>query len=136
MNDRIGLIPAVPLVRLPRFVRRPLATGLFTMPPKKSSSAPENAPPADTGIENFETALNELEQIIDTLERDELGLEEGLKQFERGVALARDCQRTLQHAEQRVLTLISDSDLLDNDLPDEIAALTTSASADEAEGRE
>jgi exodeoxyribonuclease VII small subunit len=51
---------------------------------------------------SFEDALQELEAIVDRLERGDLSLEESLKSFERGVALTGVCQRALSDAEQRV----------------------------------
>lgn len=50
----------------------------------------------------FETALVELESLVGQLEQGELGLEESLQRFERGVALVRTCQAHLQLAEQKV----------------------------------
>ncbi|MBM5812026.1 MAG: exodeoxyribonuclease VII small subunit [Gammaproteobacteria bacterium] len=58
-----------------------------------------------TTAPDFETALAELEQIVARLERGELSLEESLRQFERGVALTRNCQRALRQAEQKVTAL-------------------------------
>ncbi|HWJ04193.1 MAG TPA: exodeoxyribonuclease VII small subunit [Steroidobacteraceae bacterium] len=55
---------------------------------------------------DFERALAELEATVDALEHGELSLEEALKQFERGVALARDCQAALKQAEQKVEILL------------------------------
>lgn len=57
---------------------------------------------------SFETALQQLEQIVSRLESGELPLEEALNEFERGVQLARTGQQTLQQAEQRVRILLSD----------------------------
>jgi exodeoxyribonuclease VII small subunit len=51
---------------------------------------------------SFEDALQELEAIVDRLERGDLSLEESLQSFERGVALTGICQRALSDAEQRV----------------------------------
>jgi len=51
---------------------------------------------------SFEESLNELESLVETLERGELSLEESLKTFERGVELTRTCQQALQEAEQKV----------------------------------
>ena len=51
---------------------------------------------------NFENSLKELENIVENMEHQELPLEEALKQFERGVALTRQCQDALQTAEQKV----------------------------------
>jgi exodeoxyribonuclease VII, small subunit len=55
---------------------------------------------------DFERALAELEATVDALEHGELSLEDALKQFERGVALARDCQAALKQAEQKVEILL------------------------------
>ena len=54
---------------------------------------------------DFETSLQRLESIVDTLESGELSLEESLKIFEEGVALTRSCQKSLNEAEQRVKQL-------------------------------
>ena len=50
----------------------------------------------------FETAFEELEQIVARLESGELSLEESVKQFERGRALSEHCQNLLDQAELRV----------------------------------
>jgi len=54
---------------------------------------------------NFETALEELEQLVERMETGDLSLEESLKAFERGVVLTRDCQKALKDAELRVQAL-------------------------------
>jgi exodeoxyribonuclease VII small subunit len=41
------------------------------------------------------------------MEQGDLSLEESLKHFERGIALARSCQQSLAEAEQKVKILIS-----------------------------
>ena len=55
---------------------------------------------------DFEQALSDLETIVERLEHGELPLEESLKQFERGVQLARSCQELLEQAEQKVEILL------------------------------
>ena len=55
---------------------------------------------------SFETALGELEQIVNRLESGSLPLEEALGEFE----LARQGQAKLQQAEQRVQILLADSE--------------------------
>ena len=55
---------------------------------------------------DFEQALGELEAVVERLEHGELPLEEALKQFERGVELARSCQAALKQAEQKVEILL------------------------------
>ena len=58
---------------------------------------------------DFEHALGELEATVDKLEHGDLSLEDALKHFERGVALARDCQAALKQAEQKVEILLQKS---------------------------
>lgn len=55
---------------------------------------------------NFEQALLELETLVENMEDGELSLEESLKQFEKGIALASSCQQALQKAELKVEQLI------------------------------
>ena len=59
---------------------------------------------------SFETALTELEHIVNRLESGSLPLEEALNEFERGVQLARQGQSKLQQAEQRVQILLADNE--------------------------
>jgi exodeoxyribonuclease VII small subunit len=58
---------------------------------------------------DFERALGELEATVDKLEHGDLSLEDALKHFERGVALARNCQASLKQAEQKVEILLQKS---------------------------
>ena len=55
---------------------------------------------------NFETALKELELLVDQLESGDLSLAEALSRFERGVALSRECHDLLAQARLKV-TLLS-----------------------------
>lgn len=56
--------------------------------------------------ENFETSINELEQIVTRMDSPELSLEEALTLFERGISLSRECQTMLKKAQQKVTLLI------------------------------
>ncbi len=56
----------------------------------------------------FEECLTRLEQIVRDLEGGHLPLEESLRVFEEGVALARHCQRYLEDAERRIELLQKD----------------------------
>lgn len=56
----------------------------------------------------FEDCLTRLEQIVGALEGGKLSLDESLKVFEEGVALARRCSRYLEEAERRVEVLTRD----------------------------
>jgi exodeoxyribonuclease VII small subunit len=72
------------------------------VPDKPTPDAAEPTP-------DFERALAELEATVDRLEHGDLSLEDALKQFERGVALTRDCQSALKQAEQKVEILLQKS---------------------------
>ncbi|MGB3725511.1 MAG: exodeoxyribonuclease VII small subunit [Glaciecola sp.] len=54
---------------------------------------------------SFEQAMAELDEIVVEMERGEIPLDTSLKQFERGVALARHTQKLLKDAEQKVQVL-------------------------------
>jgi len=56
----------------------------------------------------FEDCLARLEQIVGALETGNLPLEESLKVFEEGIALARHCSRYLDDAERRLEMLVKD----------------------------
>ena len=59
---------------------------------------------------DFETALQELEELVEKMENGNFGLEESLQQFERGVSLTRACQKALTDAEQKVRILMQEND--------------------------
>ena len=58
---------------------------------------------------DFETALKELETLVDTMEKGDLSLEDSLRHYERGVQLSRTCQQALKDAEQKVDILMKKS---------------------------
>ncbi|CZF81638.1 exodeoxyribonuclease VII small subunit [Grimontia marina] len=58
----------------------------------------------------FEETLKELDTIVNGLESGDLPLDAALKQFERGISLARQGQKTLSDAEQRVEILLAQDD--------------------------
>ncbi|HHH89516.1 MAG TPA: exodeoxyribonuclease VII small subunit [Aliiroseovarius sp.] len=59
---------------------------------------------------DFEAALKELETLVERMEQGESSLEESLKDFERGIALTRQCQQALKDAEQKVQQLVGEGD--------------------------
>ena len=58
----------------------------------------------------FEAAIEELDSVVNQLESGDLPLEDALKKFERGIALARAGQEKLTDAEQRVDILLQADD--------------------------
>jgi exodeoxyribonuclease VII small subunit len=56
----------------------------------------------DVASMSFETALAELEKIVDSLERGDVALAESIEKYERGEALKKRCAELLNAAEARV----------------------------------
>ena len=56
---------------------------------------------------DFEKKLKNLEDIVNKMESGELSLDDSLKNFEKGVSLARECHDQLNKAEQKVQELVS-----------------------------
>jgi exodeoxyribonuclease VII small subunit len=81
----------------------------MTTPPRKPTEATDDPAQGDQ-MASFETSLNELEQLVTRMEGGDLSLDESLASFERGVALFRTCQSTLEKAELRVRKLLDPED--------------------------
>lgn len=66
--------------------------------------------PADIAKMPFETALAELESIVDRLEKGAVALDDSIKLYERGEALKTHCDALLKNAEMRIekITLSAD----------------------------
>jgi exodeoxyribonuclease VII small subunit len=66
---------------------------------------------SENNLKDFEKSLQHLEKIVSHMESGELGLEDSLSQFEKGIKLAKTCQDTLANAELRVEQLIEKNGL-------------------------
>ncbi len=53
----------------------------------------------------FETALSELEQIVENMEAGNLSLEDSIAAYRRGSELLKHCQHQLNDAEQKIQVL-------------------------------
>ncbi len=73
---------------------------MCTVPQMPTPKAAKEAQP------DFETAMRDLEDLVERLEQGDLPLEESLAAFERGVMLTRACQTALKEAEQKVEILL------------------------------
>jgi exodeoxyribonuclease VII small subunit len=67
----------------------------------------ENARPSmpDAPAPTFESALAELESIVERMEGGELPLKDALAAYKRGAELLQFCQATLKDAQQQVMVL-------------------------------
>ena len=63
----------------------------------------------------FETGIQELEQIVQQLEKGSLPLQEALPAFKRGVELSQFCQAELTQAEETVTLMMTQSGLKELD---------------------
>jgi exodeoxyribonuclease VII small subunit len=64
----------------------------------------------DQSDRKFESALEELEGVIEQLESGDLSLEDSLAAFEKGVGLVKYCNQKLSEVEQKVELLIKDKE--------------------------
>lgn len=73
---------------------------------------PNASPPAEAApaVADFEQSLDELEQIVQRMEKGELSLDDSLRAYEQGVALYRKCRGALDQAELRVRLLTDPTD--------------------------
>ena len=71
------------------------------------------------GGDRFEDQLAKLEEIVDRLEDESVGLEEALGLFENGMDLARRCRTRLEEVEQRVSQLLESEDEVEDEAVDE-----------------
>ena len=58
---------------------------------------------------SFESSLEELESLVERLEKGQLTLDESLGIFERGMKLARICNQKLSKAERKIEVLIEEN---------------------------
>ena len=56
---------------------------------------------------NFESTLDEIEKIIESLEEGNLSLEDSIKAYEKGISLTKACQKMLSDAELNIKKLSS-----------------------------
>ncbi|ALM89929.1 Exodeoxyribonuclease VII small subunit [Alteromonas stellipolaris LMG 21856] len=61
-----------------------------------------------TDSPSFEETLTELDAIVNEMENGELPLNVALEKFERGIALSREGQKSLEQAEQKVKILLNE----------------------------
>ncbi|MDD4067124.1 MAG: exodeoxyribonuclease VII small subunit [Clostridia bacterium] len=65
---------------------------------------------------SFEDAMEELENIVKTLQNGELTLDQSMDQFKKGISLANVCNEKLKNAEESIKILVEN---LDNSVTEE-----------------
>lgn len=66
---------------------------------------------------NFEEAVKELEETVREIENGDLGLDDLLADFEKGISLLRLCEKKLAEAEGRIAVLTQAEIAAANDEP-------------------
>ena len=75
-----------------------------------------------TSKATFESALKQLDKIVQALESEDYPIEEALKKFEEGIALSKFCSQKLDETERKIGILLKGQDgavhtqLVDEDL--------------------
>lgn len=59
---------------------------------------------------NFEENVEQLEKVVQELEKGDLNLDESIKKFEEGMSLSKKCNEILEEAEKKITVLIKKDD--------------------------
>ncbi|EKY27001.1 exodeoxyribonuclease VII small subunit [Clostridium celatum] len=65
--------------------------------------------------ESYNDMLNNLEEILSTLEKDELSLEEAMKEYEKGSKLINKLYKTLDNLEGKFITIKENIEVVKDD---------------------
>ena len=76
---------------------------------RSTSAGSDDTPTATLPSRKFESAVEEIEQIVGRLESGQLDLGDSLEQYAKGIETLQECHRLLAAAERRV-TLLSGFD--------------------------
>lgn len=77
------------------------------MPPSPSSAPADSAEIAAPVADSFESAVAELDDLVQRMENGSLSLEQSLAAYKRGAELVQFCQKTLANVQQQVKILES-----------------------------
>lgn len=64
---------------------------------------------------NFEENMENLEKIVQELEKGELNLDDSIKKFEEGMNLSKKCNEILEEAEKKITILIKKDDKIEEE---------------------
>lgn len=62
-----------------------------------------------TKEQTFRQAMNDLEQIVQKLERGEVELEEAIELYKKGMELSQFCHEKLQNAEEQLISIVNEN---------------------------
>lgn len=58
--------------------------------------------------DKFEDKLKKLEELVSSLDKADLTLDESIEIFEKGIKLSKECSEKLENAEKKINILLSD----------------------------
>lgn len=61
---------------------------------------------------SFEEQIEELEQIVNQLEKGDLNLDDSVAKFEEGIKISKECNKILEKAEKKITILVNQDDEL------------------------
>jgi exodeoxyribonuclease VII small subunit len=70
----------------------------------------EQKPKKDIEKMSFEDAIKELTNIVGKIEQGQVPLQDSLEQYEKGMALIKQCRTILQKAEKRIEKITEEKD--------------------------
>ncbi len=56
---------------------------------------------------NFEEQMEQLEKIVEELEKGDLSLADSVSKFEQGIKISKECNKTLEEAEKKITILVN-----------------------------
>ncbi len=59
---------------------------------------------------SFEKGLSELQKLVKLLEQDDIPIEQSVENFEKGVKVAKYCERKLKDAEDKIQAILDQTD--------------------------
>jgi exodeoxyribonuclease VII small subunit len=57
--------------------------------------------------DSFENKMEELQKIVEELEKGELSLDDSVSKFEQGMKISQECNKMLEKAEKKITILLN-----------------------------
>jgi len=64
----------------------------------------------------FEEKIKKLENIVETMEKEELGIEKTLELFQEGMGLSRECKKIMENIELKVNKIVASENMTEDDV--------------------
>jgi len=64
----------------------------------------------------FEEKIKKLENIVETMEKEDLGIEKTLELFQEGMGLSRECKKIMENIELKVNKIMASENMTEDDV--------------------